>query len=197
MSAEQPPIQKVANQRSNEVAPATGQSRHKFLTLFLRLSGSFSRESCPYELGFSIPDQDIYLEDIPIRLNLNDLLPLTLDPEAYGRKLADTLFKSNAKEYFNQLVRESKSQDHRLRVRLRIDPIELQSVYWESLRYPSLTGLLPPSAIPFSRFLPTKVIPAQHTVLEYPLRFLVVIASPVDLDRFNLNHLGRSEYQIL
>ncbi|HRW10222.1 MAG TPA: TIR domain-containing protein [Caldilineaceae bacterium] len=195
---EKPSIQDEMYQHPNEVAHVTGQFRPDFLTLYLRLSSQSSLESNSYRLGFSIPDRDIYLEDIPVTLNLNDLLPLTLDPDVYGLKLAELLFQNNdAKSFFNQLVGESKSHNRRLRVRLRIDPTELINVYWELLRYPSPSAWLPHTVIPSSRFLPTKVIPAQHEVLHSPLRVLVVIASPNNLNQYKLSPFGDPVYQNL
>jgi TIR domain/CHAT domain len=196
-SREKLSIQERFSQSPIEVVDETGRFRHRYLTLYLRLSAPSTIETFSYNLASSIPQLYIYLEDITVSLNINDFLPLTLDLKAYGRKLAETLFQNCIRSLLDQLIGESKAQNRGLRIRLRLDPPDLQSIYWETLGYPVSTPWLSAIAILLSRFVPTTVMPRQRTIPQLPLRLLVVIASPTNLNDYNLMRLGEREYQSL
>ena len=103
------------------------------------------------------------------------------DPLEDGRRLFDTLFADGE---LREMWGVAKGSERR-RIRLRIDPPELNGLPWELLRDGNV--LLSASAhTPFSRYLPVEQKWGRVTETRR-LRVLAVIANPTDLDRYSLS----------
>ncbi|MBN2005062.1 MAG: CHAT domain-containing protein [Anaerolineae bacterium] len=76
------------------------------------------------------------------------------------------------------------SSQRRIRLWLDVDAPELHALPWELL-HDGLTFLAADTATPFSRYLPSDA-PWGGLVTERPIRILVVISSPADLDQYKL-----------
>jgi hypothetical protein len=105
-----------------------------------------------------------------------------------GERLFQWLFADNALKVAWAEVRGRSAQR---RIRLRIDAAapELHAVPWELLRDSGQDGaphdLAATTATPFSRYLAGRWQPGSP-VLKRPIRMLVVIANPQDLDNYGL-----------
>jgi hypothetical protein len=95
-----------------------------------------------------------------------------------GQKLFDTLF---ADPNLRSAWAEARGQAPQRRVRLRIDPTaaELHTLPWELLQQDAVV-LAAHADTPFSRYLPI-ALPWSGAVQERPIRVLVVISDPADL----------------
>jgi thioredoxin-like negative regulator of GroEL len=113
-----------------------------------------------------------------------DILPWSSsgDLDADGRNLFEALFQ-------DVTLREAwgwaRGQSPQRRIRLRIDPPELNVVPWELLN--DGTAMLSAQAdTPFSRYLPI-ALPWGGEITERPIRVLVAISNPDDLEtKYNL-----------
>jgi hypothetical protein len=99
-------------------------------------------------------------------------------PADDGQKLFDTLF---ADSNLRAAWAEARGQAPQRRVRLRIDPsaAELHALPWELLQQDAVM-LSAQADTPFSRYLPI-ALPWSGAVQERPIRMLVVISDPADL----------------
>lgn len=117
------------------------------------------------------------------------------DPAADGQTLLDTLLSDAV---LRVAWVEARGRAPQRRLRLRIDPAaaELHTLPWELLHDDAV--MLSASAdTPFSRYLPI-ALPWGGPVEERPIRVLIAIANPADLDRHGLPSLDvAQERQIL
>jgi hypothetical protein len=109
-------------------------------------------------------------------------------PGEDGERLFAWLF---ADEHTRSAWAETRGQQPQRRIRMRIDAAapELHTVPWELLRDPG-EGSAPQelaagTATPFSRYLAGRWQPGAP-ILQRPVKMLVAIANPADLDKFNL-----------
>src|SRR6185436_10430580 len=114
-----------------------------------------------------------------------DLLAPDIRESEAGGRLFDLLF---ADPLLREAWAEIRGMSPLRRVRLRIDPAELQPLPWELL--PAAPGRPPLSLAadqntPFSRYLPSRARQGR-LISERPLRALVAIASPDDLAGYHL-----------
>src|SRR6185436_15584540 len=114
-----------------------------------------------------------------------DLLAPDIRESEAGGRLFDLLF---ADPLLREAWAEIRGMSPLRRVRLRIDPAELQPLPWELL--PAAPGRPPLSLAadqntPFSRYLPSRARQGR-LISERPLRALVAIASPDDLASYHL-----------
>lgn len=102
---------------------------------------------------------------------------------ADGQRLFDTVF---ADPKLRSAWEQARGQTPRRRIRLWIDveAPELHKLPWESL-YEDTILLSASADTPFSRYLPVP-LPWGKGIKQHPLRILVVISSPTDLDLYNL-----------
>jgi hypothetical protein len=125
-----------------------------------------------------------------------------LDPKAYGLALGRMLFSDQVlgKAYGETVAAVQGQSGRGLRVRLKVDPPELQGLHWERI-YHLLAGEWIPmgstATTPFSRFVPPQQWDRPAPVTERPLRLLAVIASPKNLDSFTLDPIPEEERQSL
>ena len=102
---------------------------------------------------------------------------------ADGQRLSDALLADNV---LRSAWAEARGRAPKRRIRLRIDvgAAELHTLPWELLRED--IGMLAAQAdTPFSRYLPI-ALPWSSAVDARPIRMLVVISNPSDLDRYRL-----------
>jgi hypothetical protein len=146
------------------------------------------------EMRFSQPDSDADIrlasDGVSVSFDAAQLLELSADAQAYGKRLAENLFaEPTVRSAFNQARTSAQSLEAPLRARLFIGPSapELHNLRWETLCDPQDgSALLMGEQIYFSRYLssgdwrPVKLRPKGD------LRALVAIANPTDLGRYNL-----------
>jgi hypothetical protein len=123
------------------------------------------------------------------------------DPKAYGLALGRVLFSDQVLgKAYGETIAAVQGQSGGLRIRLQIDPPELQGLHWERIYHP-LAGEWHPlgstAATPFSRFVPPQQWDRPTPVTERPLRLLAVVASPKNLDSFTLDPIPDEERQTL
>ncbi len=117
-----------------------------------------------------------------------DLLPWisTGAPRADGERLFTALIADAA---LREAWANARGQHPQRRVGLRLDTTapELHALPWELL-HDGLTFITADAATPFSRYLPGDA-PWSGLVAERPIRVLIVIANPADLDQYGLTTL--------
>ncbi len=108
------------------------------------------------------------------------------DLQADGQGLLDLLLSD---ETLRRAWAEARGRAPQRRLRLRIDPTaaKLHALPWEVLHEDGVM-LAANADTPFSRYLPI-ALPWGGPVKEHPIRILVAIANPGDLDRYGLASL--------
>ena len=123
------------------------------------------------------------------------------DPKAYGVALGRMLFSDQVLgKAYGETVAAVQGQSEGLRIRLQIDPPELQGLHWERIYHP-LAGEWHPmgstAATPFSRYVPPQQWDRPSPVTDRPLRMLAVIASPKEIGDYGLDPIPAQECQSL
>ena len=124
------------------------------------------------------------LIDVRRHTGLPDDTGLAPDLTDLGRRLFEAIFQPSIYACFREQLADALEQNDGLRLRLRIAPniVELHDLPWEYLYNPSNNRFLAFSTeTPVTRYLEMKepVIPRSATL---PLRVLVMVASPKDLE---------------
>jgi hypothetical protein len=126
-----------------------------------------------------------------VRFDQMALRALELQPDAYGKKLGESLFgDANVKTMFAQSRATAQALNLDLRVHFIIDPTaaELHELRWETLRDPSdNSSLVTSERILFSRYLAAQDFRRVKIKPQKDLRALVIISNPTnlaDLDGF-------------
>lgn len=119
-----------------------------------------------------------------------DILPWTssADPVADGQRLFAALFADDALKDGRAQLRH---QDCRLRLRLDATSPELHALPWELLRDGSRT-LAAQGDTPFSRYIAGQWAPTEP-VSDQVIRMVVVLASPANLEEYQLAPLNMEE----
>jgi len=163
------------------------------------------------EIGLHRHDEDSYLVDMrftppgsdadtrPLRdvsepplvqFDFDQMRTLALDPDAYGKRLGESLLGNPAvHQAFGKTRVSAQTADAQLRLRLAIDPgtPELHGLRWETLRDPQDGGLLfTGENTVFSRYLSSLDWRPVRLRPQAALGALVVVANPAGLDRYNL-----------
>jgi hypothetical protein len=144
------------------------------------------------ELRFLDPASDA--ETLPRRatcpLDTQALLPLHLDPPAYGRALAAQVFADPEALAYLRMVRtavESSNRVLRLRLLIGATAAELHALRWELLCDPDSGAPLATSErVLFSRFMQGQDWRAIRLRPRAALRALVAVAAPTDLAQYGL-----------
>lgn len=124
------------------------------------------------------------------------------DPEEYGKALGRALFSYRVlgADYQNLLSAASVNQE-RVHIRLEIKPDALQRLHWERIYHRQNNRWVPlgsTATTPLSRMVPLGSITTAYRVHERPLRMLVIISSPSNLNtRFHLDPISFDERQAL
>ena len=142
------------------------------------------RQDAGYPVEITLAGQ----QEFPRGYLAADVLPWAAsgDPVADGQQLLDKLLADAA---LSNAWAEVRGQASKRRIRLRIDATaaELHTLPWELLLAGSTTQLGAPVMLsaqtdtPFSRYLPV-ALPWGGAVEERPIRVLVVISNPDDLE---------------
>jgi hypothetical protein len=145
------------------------------------------------EMRFSDPTSDVDIrlprsEAALVQFDFDLLRSQTLDPDAYGTSLSDSLFACSAVHTtFSQAYSAAQSQNVPLRLRLLIGASapELQDLRWETLQNPLDQSLLITSErVLFSRYLSSLDWRPIRRRPRADLRALVIIANPNDLSSY-------------
>lgn len=136
-----------------------------------------------------------------LQLDQAHLLELAADPRAYGRALGETLFANAAiGDAYRETMAALEARGVPMRLRLRLDPAELETLGWERILMP-LGGDWQPLAAtadtPFSRFVLAQRWERPAPITDRPLRVLAVLASPTELDAYHLDPITLEERQAL
>lgn len=141
-----------------------------------------------------------YFPKLAIRIDKSALDP-NLDPKDCGIKLGKMLFADDALgSSYRETIAAVHGRGDELRVRLWIEPPELYELRWERIYHQlgkEWYSLGSTGTTPFSRYIPLKQWKLPSLVAEYPLRMLVVIASPSNLSQYSLDPIGDEERQAL
>ena len=157
----------------------------------LDLSILWWQKPCEYRVvgKFSDPNSDrenYILEPIHINIDVAQLQPLALDPDAYGRALTEMFFnqcEGAIREVYSKARAAAAARDG-LRMRLSIEKNarELHAVRWETLRDPTQDiPLLTQSNVWFSRFVSGETFSTRPSSGSGKVGALVVIANPSDI----------------
>lgn len=135
----------------------------------------------------------------PLTIDIDQLRGKLADPSAYGMALGKSLFSADAiGPCYAECLAVGQSRDDGLRVRLEVEPPELQALLWERLYQPLEGNWLPigsTATTPFSRYIRPREWKRPSPVTERPLRVLLVIASPADVSDYGLDAIGLEERQ--
>lgn len=136
-----------------------------------------------------------------MKIDLLALEELVGDPEKYGLALGQALFAEDALgRSFGETMAVCQGRGDGLRVRLLVEAAEAQSILWERV-FHLLDGEWAPlgatAVTPFSRYVQPQQWTRPQPVVDRPLKLLVVIASPLDLDRAKLDPIPDAERQKL
>jgi hypothetical protein len=126
---------------------------------------------------------------LPVRLDVDELRALTLDPDTYGRRLSAMLFtEPRLREAWVRARAYASGAAAALRVRLWIDSsaADLHSLRWETLCDMEGPPLCRSEQVLFSRYLDTDDLGRVRQGSRPALRALVAIANPSDLPRYGL-----------
>lgn len=120
----------------------------------------------------------------------------TINPVDDGRRLWKWLFKDpNLLQAW--ATAQGNSQNHRIRLRIDDDAAELHILPWELLQKNGSDMLSAQANTPFSRYSAVKS-PWEGAVTKRPIRVLVVISNPEDLEAYDLTPVDvNSEHEEL
>ncbi len=147
------------------------------------------------EVRFSDPRSEA---EIPPRrglapLDVEALLPLHNDPDAYGRRLTEMLFHdAGLRSLYQQARAATQSADLFLRLRLLVGPSapELAALRWELLRDPESNAALATSEKTLlSRFMVSHDWRPVRLQRKSELTALVAVAAPSNLGKYGLSEV--------
>ncbi len=118
---------------------------------------------------------------------------------SYGINLFNRLFPGPLSDAFRQAWAVAQARKRGLRLRLRLDSNNprLHRIPWELIYYDDSGGLSPPRPlavegnVAFSRYLESSE-PEGEPIAHRPVRMLVAIAEPSDLENWNLASFGKT-----
>ncbi len=171
-----------------------GQSRDPFLGLEIHIrQGS---EGDGYRADLEVADWREF-PDLPVTLDLKHLRSIESDVNAYGLALGHALFADDAcGSAYHEILAVARSSGQGVRVRLVLDPPELHEVHWERIFHPFAESWQPlgsTAVTPFSRYVAVRQWDRPAPVDNRPVRMLVVISSPADLEDWGLNVIEPEE----
>ncbi|NTU49877.1 MAG: CHAT domain-containing protein, partial [Desulfobulbaceae bacterium] len=170
--------------------------RYADLELSLRPTGG---SEYIVDLRFRTPDSAVNAELLSgkpsrVQINFSELLALSLDTAAYGKKLTDTLFADPRLAHaFAQARTHAETADVPLRISLRLDVADdsLHALRWETLYDPDRGGsLFTSERILLTRYLDSPDLNPVTPKSEGVLRALISIANPTDLAKYQLTPIN-------
>lgn len=153
---------------------------------------SGENHDCLVQFRYRPPDSaaESRPEGGPIRIDLDALAQLTLDPRQYGQALADSFFANpNVLKSFSEARASAEALEVPLRARLLIDPDtpELHAIRWETMRDPrDGTFLFSEKNLYWSRYSLTTDYRPVRLRLKSQLQALVMVANPTNLAEYQL-----------
>ncbi|MFN3373148.1 MAG: CHAT domain-containing protein, partial [Chloroflexus sp.] len=128
--------------------------------------------------------------------------PETTDPDAisrYGQELFRQLFPGRLGHAFHVARQIALQQQEPLRLRLALDPLdsELQAIPWALLHLPASDSQSRPlplatsDHILFSCYVDSEQFPLSDPIEHRPIRMLLVLSEPSDLERWGLSPFDR------
>lgn len=162
--------------------------------------GKPAADGQPFPLSLDITNWRAF-DPCELKLDLDVLDQLQGLPEQYGKALGKALFSNETLgRAYGETLAVCQGRGDGLRVRLRVDAEVAQSIAWERL-YQQLDNRWAPlgttAVTPFSRFVQPQQWSRPTPVIQRPLRVLLVIASPTDLERASLDPIEDVERQKL
>lgn len=151
--------------------------------------------SSTYPVEMRLLDRSVF-RDSWFSLNRPELLKHTLNAHQYGQALGKMLFTGELESDYRQAVSVLETEGGRLHVRLWLDEQVLHELGWERLYHPWQTmwdRLGSNARTPFSRFVVAQNFTRPRPLTERPIRLLAVLASPEDIEYFNLTPIPASE----
>ena len=153
---------------------------------YYTLELAIHRQGAAYHLTVSHADPGSQARVASLRgraaLDPAGLLPLELDPQAYGETLARQLFAEPAiKQRFIQVETAAQATDSFLRISLCIDPSaqELHGLRWELLRHPDTgAAVARPARLLFPRFMAPRAFRPDKLRARSALRALIAVSAP-------------------
>jgi hypothetical protein len=140
-----------------------------------------------------------YFGEQAVSLDGDPLRSMLADPAGYGLALGQALFAANGiGPAYAECLAVGQARDDGLRVRLEVEPPELQELLWERLYQPLEGKWLPlgsTASTPFSRYIRPEEWKRPKPVSDRPLRVLLVIASPANLGDYGLDAIEAEERQ--
>lgn len=124
-------------------------------------------------------------------------------PTNFTKRLSKRVFGGDA--LGRQMTRAwamAEGREQPLRVRMRIDAPELQRLAWEELRLPTADSLnsralAADAQTPFSRYVPVARVARFRPIFTRPIRVLLVVSSPPNLDDRNFPPIDPSRIEAL
>jgi len=151
------------------------------------ITGQAGETSSTLLLDPNAPEIQTVLKVIAERSTTDDLL------RQFGRRLFDALLADPIGDLYRQSLGLAQGSGKRLRLRLRLEPPEIAALPWEYL-YDAGADL--PLAISpqhcLSRYVPVSE-PVRTLQVERPLRVLVVVSAPSNLQALGMQPLNAAE----
>ena len=158
----------------------------------LRRNQGFSQPNTyTIELQYGDGRRLVASEDVQFNL----LLPESSDPDSiarFGQTLFQRLFPGRLRHAVLTARQLAIQNQQPLRLRLALDPLdaELQAIPWELLHFPvadNQSRALPLTTsdhILFSRYIDSEQFPLRDPLDHRPIRMLIVLSEPSDLERW-------------
>jgi WD40 repeat protein len=168
--------------------PSTGTRRSSPVNGSAPITGTSS-----YSAELSV-DRWRGFDRIQVHINFDTLLTQSAAPDGYGEALGRMLFAADGlRAPYTQALGHSRGK---MRVRLRLEPTELQGLHWERIYHPLNAHWQPLSSTadtPLSRFVLAQQWERPLPVDQQPLRLLAVISSPTNADQYRLDPISAEE----
>ncbi len=166
----------------------------------LRRNQGFSQlNTYTIELQYGDGRRLVVSEDVQFNLPL----PESNDPDSiarFGQALFQRLFPGRLRHAVLTARQLAIQNQQPLRLRLALDPldVELQAIPWELLHFPvadNQSRALPLTTsdhILFSRYIDSEQFPLRDPLDHRPIRMLIVLSEPSDLERWRLSPFDRN-----
>ncbi len=153
-----------------------------------------------YTIELELGDGRRFVSMEPAQFDL--VPPVTVDPDTirqYGQELFRRLFPERLGHAFQVARTTATMHQQPLRLRLALDPFDpvLHAIPWELLHLPATDGLSRPTPLAtndqilFSRYLDSERYPLTEPLDHRPIRMLLVLSEPTDLQSWGLAPFDR------
>jgi hypothetical protein len=188
--------QEIPSRAPHDVPAAPPLPVYRALTLRIFAREDSALPDAPYPVELIVPGGRDFRRG-QLQLDAARLAALATDPHAYGRELGEMLFAEGALGgVYRETLAVAQSHGEKLRVRLQLEAPELDDVRWERIYHPIQGTWFPLAAtadVLLSRYVLTEAWNAPQAVTAHPVRVLVVLASPRNLDQYGLVPIQENE----